>query len=473
MPRRRRSRAPRVLAILVALALVVGVAGYVVLGRRSSGPSYPKQWDPRVTTIVSFVERERGMKFERPVYVDFLSAADYRTATQAGDGQSAAAARREEAQAVGTLRAIGLLSGKVDLAAATKELADTGTLAFYSTDDKRIRVRGTAMTTSLRVTLAHELTHALQDQYFDLTRFEDLPEPQSTTAQAVIEGDASRIEDAYVQRSLSSAERKAYERQSNAESDQASSKLAAKVPDVLQTAFALPYALGPQLVQIVDVNGGKTAVDDLIRRPPRSEEQLLNPFAYLDGDEPEKVGAVTVPKGAKVFDRTPLGASLLYLLLADRIDPQQALAAADGWGGDASALYDYRGKVCVAVDLRGEDQAATDRLATNLTSWAATLPRQAGATIDRRGGVVRLRSCDPGAGVRFKVGGRTQQMLALPAIRAELGFEALRDGQLSNESARCVAERAVRVLDLKALSLDTPSDDPRFQAAIEAAMAVC
>ena len=52
-------------------------------------------------------------------------------------------------------------------------VSDGGTLAFYDPTDERVRVRGTEMTVGLEVTLVHELTHALQDQHFDLERLNE------------------------------------------------------------------------------------------------------------------------------------------------------------------------------------------------------------------------------------------------------------------------------------------------------------
>ena len=49
----------------------------------------------------------------------------------------------------------------------------------------------------MRVTLAHELTHVLQDQHFDLERLADPDFDRADELRAMAEGDAGRIEDAY------------------------------------------------------------------------------------------------------------------------------------------------------------------------------------------------------------------------------------------------------------------------------------
>src|SRR2546430_4207437 len=65
-------------------------------------------------------------------------------------------------------RALGFIGGKVDLLRAYETHQTSGTLAYYDPDRQEIIVRGTALDVAHRVTVAHELTHVLQDQHFDL-----------------------------------------------------------------------------------------------------------------------------------------------------------------------------------------------------------------------------------------------------------------------------------------------------------------
>jgi len=73
-------------------------------------------------------------------------------------------------------------------------------------------VRGTDLTdVDVRVTIVHELTHALQDQHFDLTKLDDAVETEGEdfALTALVEGDATSIEDDYLF-SLPQAEQDAY-----------------------------------------------------------------------------------------------------------------------------------------------------------------------------------------------------------------------------------------------------------------------
>ena len=58
-------------------------------------------------------------------------------------------------------------------------------------------MRGSDLTPDVRETLAHELTHALQDQHFDLRRFENGPDGAEEAYRALYEADAVRVQFAF------------------------------------------------------------------------------------------------------------------------------------------------------------------------------------------------------------------------------------------------------------------------------------
>ena len=176
----------------------------MLLGGKS-GPSHPDHWDPRIAPIAQWVARERKLPFLHPVYVDFLTPAQYHAASTTSEDDLTPEDKAALDQFAGAWRAVGLAEGKVDLGSSMNDVSDTGTLAFYNPDDERVRVRGTKLTPGVRVTLAHELTHALQDQHFDLKDlYNDSSRcsPTATTRScvAVVEGDAEDIEQRYVER---------------------------------------------------------------------------------------------------------------------------------------------------------------------------------------------------------------------------------------------------------------------------------
>ena len=109
-------------------------------------------------------------------------------------------------------RALGFIDGKVDLLRAFDTSQSSGTLAYYDENERDIVVRGTTLDVAHRVTLAHELTHVLQDQHFNLTKLH-LQASRSDTGdpsafKALVEGDAVRIQQAYLKQ-LPKADQKA------------------------------------------------------------------------------------------------------------------------------------------------------------------------------------------------------------------------------------------------------------------------
>src|SRR4051794_23745401 len=258
-PPRPRRRGRAIFVVLGLLVVAVVAVGLVVFTRGSHpGVAHPDQWDPRVVDIVHFDEKHRGLEFEHPVFVDFLSPDEYSQRARNEANQLSDDAKKKLASEAGELRALGLMTGNVDLFAAENELADSGTAAFYDPDTHRVSVRGTDMTVELRVTLAHELTHALQDQHFDIGTKREAAfatSGESTAFRALVEGDAVRIENEYVD-SLSESERSEYFA-SNSASVEKSQEQLTDVPKALQAFMAAPYLYGPPFAELLDANGGQ------------------------------------------------------------------------------------------------------------------------------------------------------------------------------------------------------------------------
>jgi hypothetical protein len=449
---RKKRRLMPFVASLVVVLLVAGAGAYFVLGRKTK-PSYPKAWDPRVADIAAFVETERGLHFDHPVYVDFLTASEYSKKTRTDDSKVTASDRADMERTVGLMRAVGLVSGKVDLLGAANTLQDQGTLALYDPHDKRVRVRGTQMTPSLRVTLAHELTHAAQDQHFDLNRMDKMKEQASDAFRAVVEGDAERIENKYVD-TLNDADRKSYEDEQNKEQGDDSLK---DVPPAMTALFASPYALGSQLVNLLDSKGGNSSVDEALRTPPANQAQLLDPFRFLAHEAAQHVPAPSLSAGDKRIDDSPdFGAVTLYFVLAGRIDPHRALQATDDWAGDASLDYTHAGKSCVDATFAGTSPAATDDLTAALTDWSKAMPPST-ATVERVGPYVKLHSCDPGAQASTPAAsGASAGSLVLPVTRAEIATELIKSGA-TQPQARCVAGKIVGAFSIEQLQSEDQS----------------
>ena len=396
---RPRDRRPIWILVGAIVAVVALLGGLVGSGVFDSGPSYPAKWDARLGDLPKTVERLRGLTFKHAVPVRFLSESAFKQEV-GGDAKPSTAARRTMGRLTAELRAVGLVSGEVDLLKAVKTERESSVLAFYSPDRQEVVVRGLgAPDAAHRVTLAHELTHVLQDQYFDLTamkaRVRRDPEGSSEALRAFIEGDANRIESKYV-KTLSAADRTAYRdgrKQEAAKADTGS----ASVPAIVSLELSAPYRYGPPVLQVVAADGGNANVDRVFEHGVFTQELFIEPSAPLTESKPHHVADPTLGSGEKAIDKAEgHGAFDLYLQLGARIDPAVALGAAVDWAGGRARLVRVDGRTCMRGVVEAKTTKGSDALAADFRLWAATLPAGM-AEIGRRGSAVTILSCDPGA----------------------------------------------------------------------------
>ncbi len=440
-----------VVAAVVALALA-GTLVFVLLrpdhsspaAAPEAAPSYPAHWDRRIAPYAKIAAHERGLDFLHAVPVRFLSPAKFAKTLTTDDQDLSNDDRVQLRHATAQLRALGLIAGDVNLLDATNDFKSGAVDAYYSFKDQRITVRGHRVTPAVKETLVHELTHVLQDQHFHVgDRVRTLQKqskhgPESTAGSvldAIIEGDATRVQHLYAA-SLGPRQRRALAASEQREIAGAN-RQTSKVPQVVMAMMTAPYTLGEGLVQTVAESGGNEAVDRLFRHPPTHESALLDPFRVLAG----RTGAtrVAVPKlqsGDKRFESGELGVLTWYVTLAQRLPLPQALAAADGWGGDAYVGYQHDGTTCLRAALTGRTAADTARLYSALQGWRAAGASSA-ATVSRDGDLIRFQSCDPGDAA--DVGNDdAQDAVTLAAVRAGLGIGAVRSG-VPQAAAHCLA----------------------------------
>lgn len=138
--------------------------------------------------------------------------------------------------------------------------------------------------------MAHELTHALQDQHFNLRRFEKWPHGDSDAelaAHALIEGDATLAMTIYMAKNPLVA--LAFSRSLSTGVSTEQYNLA---PRAMRESLIFPYLNGLEWATQVYKRGGWAAVSNAYTRLPLSTEQILHAEKYFNYERPVKV---TVP----------------------------------------------------------------------------------------------------------------------------------------------------------------------------------
>jgi hypothetical protein len=423
----------RWVGLAVVVALVLAGLGVVAV-RHGDDQTPPARWDPRVAPLADFVEQQRGLRFEHPVRTDFLAEDAFRRRVT-GDDEPTAEDRATLHHYEGLFRALGLVEGTLDLGKATRQLTGEGVIGLYVPGEDRIYVRGDRITPGMRPTIVHELTHALQAQHFDLER-RTATSGEDTAFTSLVEADAMRIEDAYVA-SLPEDDRAAVEAD---EERQAEGADLTGVPQILTELFALPYVFGPTFVEALVADGGNRAVDRAFRHPPTTEEHILDPTSYLDGDRPAKVSTPALGRGERAVGKPDdFGMLSLLLVLGERLPFPDAWQAVDGWRGDASRDYRRAGRDCIRVRTQVDSPEDATQLLGALGVWATG---RTDARTSSRDDVVTFSSCDPGTTTAANDANRPRTFEVLQ-LRVEL-LASLEEGGLAHAQAECVADDVLR-----------------------------
>ncbi len=226
-----------------------------------------------------------------------------------------------------------------------------------------------------RPVMAHELTHALQDQHFDLRRFEHWPKGDSDAelaAHALIEGDATLAMVMYItsnpMRALTFLKSLGGLGVETKELDQA--------PRVLRESLLFPYQEGLNWTRVLYKRGGWPQISQAFATLPQSTEQILHPEKYLEHEAPVKVtlpditGLLNNGSQKSAHARSDRASSLqarpswkkltsdvngewgTYLLLDQLLkSPAESRQAAGGWAGDRYAVYESSSGQVVYVSI--------------------------------------------------------------------------------------------------------------------------
>lgn len=293
----------------------------------------------------------RGLTVKESVPQVFITSQqlhDY-FAAHSGKGYSIEEAQQDEMEAW-LLRLISRRD--VNLKETAVEVHTEGILGFYSPDIKELFVLGDAKNISpqAKETLAHEFTHALQDQHFNLT---DMIQKYSQDSdhrlavRALIEGDATVTGLTYSYRFQSNVDwsrqkqdtpKNNAEKQSNKEADGQGAYIG-------KTIY-FPYIQGSKFILDLTKVAGFSAVNGTYQDPPVSSEQILHPDKYIQTphDLPLSVElpplTSTLGVGWTLKDEDTAGEWELRMILEETktSNPEEGAA---GWGGGKYSYYNH------------------------------------------------------------------------------------------------------------------------------------
>jgi hypothetical protein len=351
-------------AALVALTL----AGFTAaLGGQSAARPQAAQDEALyklADEVTSDVEKLRGWTFKRPVSRARTSTAQARRFLERQVDASLPPARRTIVEAF--LRTAGLIPETCDLRNSLTSVLEQQVAGYYDPATATLYLverEGGMPAFMQRTILAHELTHALDDQYARIGAA-TIPDPSASedadvVKGALMEGSATALMFQYLVQQTAAGKVNAVEAAGYFGKEMERAKSLEQAPRYFGALFG-SYMVGAAFLargnlQTLFTQPDNRAVGESFlaawKTPPRSSEQMLHPAKYWEpgqADEPVMVDEEAVARwlardGRGIVHRNTLGELLTALLTDTRAGaaPEKLTSAdgwtnagASGWGGD-------------------------------------------------------------------------------------------------------------------------------------------
>jgi hypothetical protein len=316
-----------------------------------------------VDKIVAFASEDSGLAKRSAVKRRLVSSAEveqYTRDEQAKEGYAQRLARSEM-----TMKKFGLLPRDFNLREFLVKANGKEIAAYYDDETKTISMLNWIPLERQAPILAHELTHALQDQNYDLKTWlkprqaasqpgekqgsePDVDDDSSGARRAVVEGQAQVVFVDYMLaplgRTLQNTPGLIYQMEEPAVKAVADSQLLHDAPMILREMGTFPYREGLIFEgELLEKGGKEMAFSGVFARPPRNTHEVLQPSAYMNH---EKLSSIRIPDVQQilsdkysVYDSGGIGELDVRALLKTYGNRKEADVLAAAWQGGAYVAF--------------------------------------------------------------------------------------------------------------------------------------
>jgi hypothetical protein len=306
-------------------------------GKTSDGP-----YADVVSNVVPRLEKQLGLTFKTPPKLEKKSRADVAKFLMAQ--LTSAHAKELLAGQQGAYRVLGLLPDTLDLGSLLQRLLEEQVIGYYDPATKVLYVVDGAPKALLDQTIAHELVHALQDQYVKVDSIQGAVDnaDRQAAAQAILEGQAV-FEQLRLDPSAGPMLKMpgGWDRIRDVIRDgQGGMPVFASAPRAVREGLLFPYLGGADFVRrFIEKRSERELLTDL----PISTKQILNDAAYFTADKSQRDTPTDVtlpaPTVGKVTYTNTFGEFEARLILVQHLkDEAVARRGASGIDGDRYAL---------------------------------------------------------------------------------------------------------------------------------------
>ena len=286
--------------------------------------------------VVPQVERAAGMRFRRPPVVLVRSRDQVRQFLMRKIQMEYPPAELEASQRA--YRVFRLIPDTLDLRRLMVDLYSEQVAGFYDPDSSALFVIRGADATMVRLVLAHELVHALQDQYTQLNTILKLKNQndRQMAGQAVMEGQATLASLMAMSPSgqLPDMSQMWGMAREGIRQAQSSMPVFASAPLIIQEGLLFPYLNGSEFVQQFEqlrASADQLPFNDNL---PQSTEQILHISRYTRRERPVRITIAASSGDTTVYENDFGEFDIRTALQAWGASEGDAVAAAAGWNGD-------------------------------------------------------------------------------------------------------------------------------------------
>ncbi len=283
------------------------------------------------------------------------------------------------------LKKLGLIPSDLDYLDFILTLLTEQVGGYYDPQKKTLYIASWLPAEDQKPIMVHELTHALQDQYFDiegiLEKHRNLDNDDCVLAhQALFEGEGMVVMLQYIlepmERHFSELPDLAFIMRAQMSTMQSQYAVFESAPSYVQEMLLFPYGYGASFLQQAwKQNPSWQFINKIYSDLPASTEQIIHPEKYFtDRDNPIPVEAEGYAAGLgenwNVTYRNVLGEFSLGILLSLHLTDERARRSVVGWGGDQVLLLENKsGQSAVLVSTAWDSADDSEKFFGAMEEW--------------------------------------------------------------------------------------------------------